>query len=105
MFAVINVSTATTTTLVSATPGKKIRVMNYVFVTGGTVNPYFKSSGGVALTGPFPLAVQAGIASGPAPEVYQLSQGHFETGTGESLQLVTDTSAQVSGHLSYIVVN
>lgn len=105
MFAAINIKSATTTTIVAGVAGKKIRVMNYVLMAGGSINPYFQSSGGSSLTGPFPFAAQAGVSSGPAPEIYQLSQGQFETNTGEGLQIVTDTTSQLSGHLSYLLVN
>ena len=106
LFAPINSATASTITVVSAMAGKKIRVCNYVIVAGGSCNPYFATSTGTTkLTGAFPLAAQAGVSSGPAPESMGMSQGHFETNTGDSLQIVLDQSVQISGHLSYLYVN
>lgn len=103
----IDYSTSGTKVLVAGVPNRKIRVMNYVLMSGGTVNPKFTRGSGTELSGPFPMVAQSNISSGFAPSqgVGGASlMGHFDTDYGEDLNLVLDQNVQVSGHLSYALV-
>lgn len=98
-FAVIAASSSGDNTLVSGVGSKKIRVLNYVLMSNGTVNAKFQSSTGGDITGLLYLIANTGASSGYAPT------GHFETVAGEDLQLNLSAAIAVGGHLSYIEVD
>lgn len=104
----INIAGAATTHLVAAKTGFAIGVVGYVMMSGGTVNVTFQdtASSPVALTGPFPLTAQAGVSCPQAPvnEGGGGQQVWFQTTADKGLDIVTDSSAQLSGHLSYIFI-
>lgn len=95
-FAVIDNAGSGDNTIVSAVPGKKIRVISYVMVAAGTVNTRFESgAGGTALTGVMNWVANTGAAGGYNPT------GHFETRVGELLNLELSGAVSVDGHMSY----
>lgn len=97
-FAKVDMSTATTTAIVAATTGKKIKVVSYTLVGGGATNVTWKSAT-TALTGAIPLIASTVVAVGG-----QQDGGHvLETAAGEALNLTNSAAVQVSGHVSYFV--
>lgn len=96
-FALIS-GAASDNTLVPAVSGKKIRVLSYALIAASAVNVTFESGTTVALTGAMPFGGNGGIAPSPGPF------GHFETATGALLNLKLSDTIQVSGHLSYHLV-
>jgi hypothetical protein len=95
-FAKIDAASSGNNTLVAAVTGKKIRVLNYVLIAGGTVTATFQSgAGGTALTGAMPFVANGGVAPGLD------ETGHFETAAGSLLNLSLNGAVQVSGHLKY----
>lgn len=97
MRGVINISTATTTTLVAAVPGKTIRMLRYDFIAAGAVNVTFKSDT-TPIAGPYACAANGGIAP---PESLC---GIFETASGEALKVTTDAAVQLGGCFTYQVL-
>lgn len=98
-FAVIDHATSGDNTIVAAVPSKKIRVTNVVLVASGTVTARFESgAGGTALTGQMQLTAQTGFAPGFDPT------GHFETASGQLLNLELSGAVSVDGWIKYIEV-
>lgn len=93
--AVVNISSSGDNTIVAAVAGKRIVVVNYLIIAGGTVNATWKS-GSTSKSGPMPLIANTGAA---APD-----GRWFKTGIGEALVLNLSSAIQVSGHLSYKLV-
>lgn len=97
----INISTATTTTLVAGTSGQSILVTHWNVVAGGTGNFQLEyGTGGcaanlVAITGPYPLAAQAGLVAGNGQGVV------VAVPAGDDLCAVTTSTQQMSGSLTY----
>mgnify|MGYP000951990285 CR=1 FL=1 len=98
-FAAINAATAADHTLVAASTGNIIVVLNYVLVAGGTVNATFKDSTPTALSGAIPLVANGGASFPGGPD-----SPAFKTASGKGLVLTLDAAVQVSGHLAYLVV-
>ena len=95
-FAVIDKAGSGDNELIAAVAGKKLRVLAYVLVSGGTVTVRFESAaGGTALTGQMTTAVNNIISSGYSPV------GHFETIAGEALNLELGGAVTVDGHLVF----
>ena len=93
-YAVINESTAASNELVAAVTGKRIIVLSYTLLAGGTVNVTFQSAA-TAISGAMPLVANAGIAISD-------NNGLMDTVAGEALNLLSSGAIQVSGLLSYI---
>ena len=86
-------------TLLAAVTGSAIRVHSYTLVAAGSVTARFESAaGGTALTGVMSLIV--GV-----PLVVKFErEGHFQTAVSALLNLELSTTVQVSGHLTYSLV-
>lgn len=95
-FAAINASASGVTHLVSAVASKKVLVLKFSIVAAGAVNATFQSSGGSALTGPLPLGANGGIGGAYCPI------GHFQSLSGEGLDINLGGATQVSGYLVYV---
>lgn len=94
------ISLAATGTVVAAVTGKKIRVLAYTIVGGGTATVTFKSgAAGTALTGAMSLVVNS-VLSVPYCEA-----GHFETAASALLELSLGASVAMAGHLTYVEVD
>lgn len=94
--AVIDHATSGNNTLVAAVAGKIIRVYQVVLISAGTVTVRFESAAdGTALTGQLSLAVNVGFSSGFCPV------GHFETLSGQLLNLELSGNVSVDGWLVY----
>ncbi len=94
-----SIGLSATGTVVAAVGGKKIRVLSYVLVSNGTVNVKWQSH--VIPTdksGLLYLVANTGASVGYSPV------GHFETISGEALDLNLSASVAVGGHLTYIEV-
>lgn len=97
-FATIAASSSGANTIVAAVTSKKIRVLNYVLVSNGTVNAKWVSVSTGDISGLSYLVANTGVSSGYAPT------GHFETTAGEALSLNLSGAVAVGGHISYIEV-
>lgn len=97
--AVINVAVANST-IVAAVATKKIRVLSCVLVATAAVTARFEStSGGAALTGVMPLAIDGQLILPYNPH------GWFETVAGELLNLELGASLAVDGVLNYDLIS
>jgi hypothetical protein len=95
----INIASATTTTVVPLVAAKKIRILACYLVDGGANNVNWQSHATTS-NGDAPLNLSAGsglvLPFNPC--------GWFETTAGEALDIVTSTSAQLSGRIQYVAV-
>lgn len=92
----VAISNSADVALVAAVTGKKIRVLQYTIVSGGTVGLRFTNgSGGAALTGVMPLVANSGVASPYCPV------GLFETSITTALWFDVDAAITIYGHLTY----
>lgn len=97
--ATIAVSASGATTLVTAVAGKKIRVTSLVLVSNGTVNVKFQSHvTPTDITGLAYLVANTGFSSGYNPK------GHFQTISGEALDINLSGNVAVGGWLKYVTV-
>lgn len=97
-FAAIDAATSGDNTLVSGSAGNQIIVLNYLLVSGGTVNATF-SDGTTPFSGAIPL-----VANGGASFPGDVDSPAFKVTEGEDLILELSGAVQVSGHLAYLVV-
>lgn len=99
MYAPISGSTNGDNTVVAAVSGLKIRVLSYTLIAASAVNVRFESgAGGTALTGVMPVGANGGVSATFCPA------GHFETAAGSLLNMELGGAVQVSGHLTYVLV-
>lgn len=95
VFAKIDASTSGQTQIVASVTAKKIVVIGYVIVAGGTVNVKFQDHN-TDITGAIPLIANTGVATmGGMP--------HFATTVGQELNINLSGNVQVSGHLTYLL--
>jgi hypothetical protein len=98
-YATIAASSSGNNTLVSAVTGKKIRVLAYNFIAGGTVNAKFQSgAGGTDLTGLKYCVANSGLVAPFNPA------GWFETASNTLLNLNLSAAVAVGGELVYVEV-
>src|SRR5688572_20967954 len=95
-YAVVNVVTATDTTLVAAVADQRVRVISFWLWSAGTTNVTFKSAS-TALHGPVALAAQSHLYKDPRDD----EQPWLLTVAGEALVLTTSGAVQVSGIVYY----
>jgi hypothetical protein len=103
-FVVIDTAVSGNTTLVTAVPNRKIRVVSYLITAHGLVDIYFSSNGTTAITGLMPLNKHFSLFSGGGAQTPSGLTGQFQTKEGESLILVLSASTQTVGHLTYQVL-
>jgi hypothetical protein len=96
MYLKIDGATLGQSELVAAVAGKAYRVLGYVLSGASACTAKFQSAS-TDLTGPMALGTSPVVA----PET---SEGWFETAAGEALNLNTNASVQVSGHLTYRLI-
>lgn len=100
-FAKIDTASSGNTTLVAANANARIRVHNYVFVAGGTVNVKFVG-GSTDLTGAMTCSSGSGVSSpGATPTTADQEACLFYTAKNEALIINLSGAVQVSGHLAY----
>jgi len=89
----VDIDTATTTALVAAVANKQIVVVNIALTvaSGQTIQ---WQSGSTAISGPMGAGYTAGDAW----------SGLMETVAGEALNLVTTSTGQVAGHITYVLL-
>jgi len=97
LFVKIDTATAGNNTLIAANANARIRVHNYVFVTGGVVNVKFVG-GTTDLTGAMSSSVSSPSAT---PTTADQEACLFHTGKNEALIINLSDAVQVSGHLAY----
>jgi hypothetical protein len=96
---IISAASSGDNTLLAAVTGHKIRVHSYKLVAAGAVTTRFESAAsGTALTG-----VMSQITGVPNDGLFE-KEGLFETVAGELLNLELGGAVQVSGHLTYSLV-
>jgi hypothetical protein len=96
---VVSCSTSGDNTLLAAVPGHKIRVLSYHLVAAGAVTIAFESgASGTALTGDM-----SAITGVPLSAEFE-REGHFETAAGSLLNLELGGNVQVSGHITYCLI-
>lgn len=97
-YASIDISSSGDNTIVSADATRKIKVLSYSFVCGGTVNVRWKSGAGTNLSGAMSFIANTGMTAGPGTP----AGGHLlETAANQALVMNLSGAVQVSGHLSY----
>lgn len=96
-FAVITASASGATAVVASVASKKIRVISYVVVANAAVNIKFQSNS-TDKTGLLYLAGNGGVSGAYAPT------GHFETASGEALNINLSAAVAVGGHVTYVEV-
>lgn len=92
----INFSTAITSTIVAAVPGKKIKITNIMLTVGGETNLTFKSSGN-AISG----AMDFGGTNEPRGMVHNFGDSPLDTEYGELFAITSSQAVQVSGYVTY----
>ena len=98
IFAAISVSSSGDNTIVSGSPNKQIRVLDYTLVCAAAVVVTWKSSAAGAISGPMSFGANGGVATPYSPA------GKIQTAVGEGLVLNLGGNISVGGHLSYILV-
>lgn len=99
LYAVIDDASSGDNTLIAAVASRKIRVLAYTIISGGTVTARFESgAAGTALSGQMSLVAQTPIVAPFNPA------GHFETAANALLNLELGGAVSVDGHLTYILV-
>lgn len=99
-FAAINVAGSGDNTLVAAVASKKIRVLAFMAMAGGTVNVRLESgAAGTALTGVMELLAQTGFVLPYNPV------GWCETAVNTLLNLELSAAVNVDGVLTYVEVD
>lgn len=101
--AAIAASASGNTEIVAAVAGKRIRVVAGVLSFGGTVNAKWRSAS-TDLTGLYYGILGAQVPYDYAPEGMSGQLGHFETATGEALNLNLSDAVAVGGHVVYVEV-
>jgi hypothetical protein len=86
-------------TLVAAVPGKRLRIVSMVMVSGGTATSVTILGNTTALSPPLPMGVNSVMAL-PVSE-----HGWFETAVGEGLKVTTGTGATTGIAVTYIELN
>lgn len=97
-FASINISSSGDNTIIAADPARRIKILSYVFVAGGSVNIIFKSGASNSLSGAMPFVINAGIA---APPVAPSTGPYMQTNVNEAFVINLSGAVGVTGHLSY----
>lgn len=97
-FAKIDTATNGDTSVVAAVTGKKIKLVSWFLIPGGTVSVkwFSKDHTGTALSGAMPGVANVSMGQAGRPSSHLL-----ETAVGEALCLNLSTGVQVSGYLSY----
>lgn len=99
LFSTISASSSGSNTVVSATAGKRIRVLQWDAVATAAVSITWQTSTGpTALSGAYPFAANGGISSPFSPV------GLFQTASGDNLVLNLGTATLVAGRLVYVLV-
>jgi hypothetical protein len=93
----IDVSAIGDTELVAAVASRRLSVAGMFVVSEDVVNVTLKA-GGVAVTGPLPLAANSGFV---LPVSTGLGAGWAVAGDGENLAIHLDAAVQVAGSLVY----
>lgn len=101
--AVISYATASTGEIVAAVTGRKIRVLGYMLVAAGSVVATWKS-GSTAISGAMSMVVGVPVPA-PLGGTSLDPMPHFITNAGEALNLTLSGAVQVSGHITYDVID
>lgn len=105
-YASISTSASGDTTIVSAVTAynKKIRVIAYTIIASGDVSVKFKS-GSNDISGAMAIATNGGISAAAGVMTAFGPLGLLETNSGEALVINLSSATQVSGHLTYVLVD
>lgn len=94
----VNAAAAGTTAVVAATPGKKIRVLAFFFVTGGTQTDATFKSDTTAVTPLIANTSYGGAVMNHNP------LGWFETASGEGLNVTLGAGSTTGVHVRYVLI-
>ena len=100
----IDTATAGPNTLVAALSNKKIQVIQYT-INAVEDNSVTFLSNSTPMTGPMSFSASESIVSVCAPSTYQTMNALFETNSGKALVIDLLNGTQVSGHLTYRIVD
>ena len=103
-YAKIDASTVGSNTIVAAVTGKRILVLQYTATASANLDAYF-SSNSTAITGPLYLGSHGTTMAAYGALTPAGSVGLFRTEIGEPLNIVLSGSANVGGHLTYLVTD
>lgn len=99
LFAKGNIAASQTdSSLVAAVTDKKIRVISFRVMTGGTATNVTFNSASTAISETFACGANGGISSAWSPT------GHFETLAGEALTITTGAGSTSGVGVTYILV-
>ena len=101
--ALVNISSATTTTIVAAVANKSIVVLGYQLNLSGTTTPTFLFQDGAStnLMGSFGTGAAAGVATGFSV-MGQRDMPLFSGANGQSLRIVSaGTAPNIQGNVQY----
>lgn len=93
----VNISTATTTAVIAAQPGYKIKVVGIILFSAGT-NTVTLKRGTTALCGQFDLVAQSGFTMNIGENTPIL-----ETAVNEAFNITTTAATQLSGVVVYFL--
>ena len=96
-FTPIRASASGNTTVVAADTTKKIKVLSYTFVAGGTVDTIWRSGSTTILSGTMSWVANTGVSTAPGTTYSWI----METAINEALILNLSANVAVGGHLSY----
>jgi len=96
-YAVVNATALGANTVVSAVPGRKIKVLAYSLITNTAITVKWQSAT-TDISGPLSLAANGGTN-------VESALGLFETNIGEALNLNESgaVAATVGGHVTYVL--
>jgi hypothetical protein len=97
-YAAIAASSSGDNAIVAAVTGKRIRVLNYMFMATTPVNVKWRSAT-TDLCGALPAG-----ANGGASCSFE-GMGCFQTAAGEALNLNLSGAVAVGGHLTYVLID
>ncbi|HYT44179.1 MAG TPA: hypothetical protein VEP90_17700 [Methylomirabilota bacterium] len=99
LFAPVSAASSGDNVVVSATGGKKIRVITGAIVASGNVNVTFTDDpAGTALTGSMSFYSNSGVQIPYAPS------GNFQTSIGKALVLNLSSAIPVGGWITYLLL-
>ncbi len=103
-YAAISASSSGANTVVAAVGARKIRVLNYLLVSAGTVTATWKSDT-TGISGALPLVANSAISCAGGSHNANGPEGVLETAGGEALVLSLSGAVAVTGHIRYEVLS
>ena len=99
LFASISTASSGDNTIVPADTTRKVKLLSYSLVAGGTVNTIWKSGASTILSGTMSWVANTGISSAVGTTYSWL----LETAVNQALTLNLSAAQTVGGHVSYFL--